>query len=124
MIQTYLLLSIIIGAVLIVDGFLLRNVKGRCGGHSVLNITTIIEFLWAILSVIALLKLEFPGWLIFIPALYVAHNVFGWLYGFIIMSKRENNSTDEIIYVPMWYVNFGLVVGIVYGLASVVAVSV
>ena len=123
MIEIYLLISIVIGAILVVDGFLLRQVKGKCGGNPILSITTTIEFLWAIITIVALYKLEFSGWLIFIPSLYITHNIFGWLYGAFIMSKTEGDLSEHTMYIPIWYVNTGIFVGLIYGISGVVAVA-
>lgn len=119
--QVYFSLSIIIGLVLIVDAIVLSRVNGKCGGHPILSITTPVEFFWAVASAIALYKIKFLGWPVLIPSLYLAHNVFGWGYGTFIISKEKEAAESGKIHVPIWYVYFGGTVGVVFSLASFLA---
>jgi len=120
--QVYFSISVLVGIVLIIDGVLLRKASGKYGGSTLLSITTTIEFLWVTVSAIALANLDFYGWVILIPVAYIAHNVLGWLYGVLSLSKQNSSIETSNIYVPIWYVNFGLTFGAVFSLASMVAI--
>jgi hypothetical protein len=121
MVDGYLTIGVLIGAVLIIDGLLLRKSQGKWGGNRILAATTSIELIWALVSLAAVFTLKFPGWTLLIPSLYIAHNVFGWLYGFYLAAKTQADTPN--FYVSMWYVNFGIQVGFIYSILCIVALT-
>ncbi len=62
MLEVYLGISVIVGLVVIYDGYLVIKNSGviKVGQFSI--VTTTIEFLWAIVSIVALFNLEFQNW--------------------------------------------------------------
>ncbi|MCU8540689.1 hypothetical protein M2G63_21850 [Vibrio vulnificus] len=67
MLEVYLGISVIVGLVVIYDGYLVIKNSGviKVGQFSI--VTTTIEFLWAIVSIVALFNLEFQNWQRLIP---------------------------------------------------------
>ncbi len=122
MTQAYLYISIIIGLVLIIDAVILKRVNGKCGAHPILSITTRIELLWAVASAIALYELNFSGWSVLVPSLYLAHNVFGWCLGFFLVSKNLEAAKSKNFFVPIWYVYICGAVGLIFSVVSTFAV--
>jgi hypothetical protein len=124
MIELYFLVSIFIGIIVIIDGVVLYKARGVCGANKIQSITTTIEFLWAIASITALLKLELSQLQILIPSLYVVHNILGWVFGFYLCSKSpEIKNGTEALVVPYWYIIFGLTVGMVFSISSICALT-
>ncbi|WP_033026676.1 MULTISPECIES: hypothetical protein [Pseudoalteromonas] len=117
MLEVYLGISVIIGLIVIYDGYLIVKNSGviKTGQFSV--VTTTIEFLWAIVSIVALFNFEFQNWQILIPVFYVTHNILGWAYGFWLVAKNPAEQSDQTT-VPMWYAKFGLNFGVVFTLSS------
>ncbi|RZR39103.1 hypothetical protein D8T58_23585 [Vibrio vulnificus] len=67
MLEVYLGISVIVGLVVIYDGYLVIKNSGviKVGQFSI--VTTTIEFLWTIVSIVALFNLEFQNWQRLIP---------------------------------------------------------
>jgi hypothetical protein len=121
--ETYLIISIAIGIVVIIDGILLARHFGHFSENNIINITTNIEMSWAIVSILALFFLNFTGWMYAIPAIYVAHNVSGWVYGHkLVNDHSEKGLPLESFKIPYWHVLFGIFIGIVFTVLSVIAV--
>lgn len=122
MTELYFLVSVFVGMAVIVDGVVLYKAKGVCWTNKVQPVTTTVEFLWVIVTIIALITLEFSQLQILIPSLYLAHNIFGWAYGSYLVSKSpEVKNGTEALVVPYWYLMFGLTVGIVFAIGSLCA---
>lgn len=120
-------MSVLIGAVIILDGMILRRSSGVNGVTPLLTVTATIEFLWAVVSITALVKLKFTHWNILIPTAYVTYNILGWLYGVVIALKIDKGIDEQAfsvptLSVPMWYVNFCITFGIVFTLSCIVAI--
>ncbi|NQZ21501.1 MAG: hypothetical protein HRT53_05530 [Colwellia sp.] len=113
MLAVYLGISAIIGLVVIYDGYLVVKSNGVVGIGHLAMFTSAIEFLWAVVSVVALFTLEFQSWQILIPAIYLTHNLLGWVYGIWLASKSPIEQTEKIV-VPLWYSKFGFNFGIVF----------
>ena len=113
MLEVYLGLSVLIGLVVIYDGYLIVKNKGVVENGQFAMFTSTIEFLWAVVSVVALFTLEFQGWQVLIPVIYLTHNLIGWTYGIWLASKSPTEQTDKIV-VPLWYSRFGLNFGVVF----------
>ncbi len=125
MIQLYLSSSLIIGFIIIADAVLLYKNKGVFGKNKLLTLTTNIEFIWAIVTIIALFKLDFSQWLILVPSLYIIHNIIGWIYGFYLTSKSPEILEGKApIITPMWYVYFCLSYSIIFTVICMVALIV
>ncbi|HAS8529116.1 TPA: hypothetical protein I7769_21870, partial [Vibrio vulnificus] len=92
MLEVYLGISVIVGLVVIYDGYLVIKNSGviKVGQFSI--VTTTIEFLWIIVSIVALFNLEFQNWQRLIPVFYVTHNVLGWAYGVWLVAQ---NPTEQ-----------------------------
>ena len=113
MIEVYLGISVIIGLVVIYDGYLIVKSKGVVQTGQLAMFTSTIEFLWAVISVVALFTFEFQSWQILIPVIYLTHNLLGWIYGIWLASKSPIEQTDKIV-VPLWYSRFGFNFGVVF----------
>ncbi len=119
--EEYIVGGILIGLVVTLDGALLLHRNGLATGSKVVAITSFIEFVWAIVSVIALFTLQFSRVEILSPVLFVSHNVFGWAYGLFLARKSFFSENQEFapLELPIWYVVFGLTVGVVYTLVNI-----
>jgi hypothetical protein len=113
MIDLYLLISIFIGIIVAIDGYLLVRSNGNFNASKILTITSSIEFIWVIFSILSLSKLSFTIYQLLIPVLYITHNALGWLYGIILLNKPKNTQTNDVI-VPMWHAKFGRNFGIFF----------
>ncbi|NOQ80679.1 MAG: hypothetical protein GQ546_14920 [Gammaproteobacteria bacterium] len=123
MIQLYFMISVLIGVIVIADSLFLFKAKGIYENNKVLSITTGIEFIWAVISIIAIFNVSFSQWQLLIPSLYVIHNIFGWAYGVYLLSKSPEALEDLTQFVvPMWYVKFCVSYGIVFTLLCILAV--
>ena len=111
-------MSVFIGLMLILDGFLLLKENGRCGVNKILSVTTSIEFIWAIISINVLIEYAFSGWIVLAPTLYILHNLIGWIYGFFLMNKIKNEKEPQLI-LPNWYIKFCLTFGLVFSSISI-----
>ena len=110
----YLAIGIFVGLLVILDGYLLLKTKNNGRYSNLINVTTTIEFIWAIVSVITMFALEFSALQIMSPLLFASHNIFGWLYDFYIVANTPKEKIDLVKIVPSWYAVLGLSVGIVY----------
>jgi hypothetical protein len=117
MLEVYLGISVIIGLIVIYDGYLIVKNSGVVKAGQLSAVTTTIEFLWAIVSIVALFNLEFQNWQILIPAFYVTHNILGWVYGFWLIAQNPTEETNQTT-VPMWYAKFGINFGVVFTFSS------
>ena len=115
----YLAIGIFVGLLVILDGYLLLESKNDGRDNKLINATTTIEFIWAIISVGAMFVLEFSALQIMSPLLFVSHNIFGWVYGFYIVANTPKEKIDLVTIVPGWYAVFGLSVGIVYTVLNI-----
>jgi hypothetical protein len=113
MLEVYLGISVIIGLVVIYDGYLIVKNNGLVETGQLAMVTSTIEFLWVIISVAALFTLEFQNWQVLIPVLYVTHNLLGWSYGLWLTVKSPAEQVEKII-VPLWYSKFGFNFGVVF----------
>lgn len=113
MTELYLEVSFFIGLVIVVDGLLLVKNEGAMVPGSMNSVTTAIEFLWAIVTVVTLFKLSFSELQIIVPALYLAHNMAGWGYGFW-LEYKDPIDDKSIIYVPLWYAKYGMHFGVIF----------
>ena len=114
----YLAIGIFVGLLVTLDGYLLLKSKQDGRYNSLINLTTSIEFVWALISLVAVFVLEVSALQIMSPLLFVTHNILGWLYGFYIVAKSPKEEIDLVNIVPTWYALFGLSVGIVYTLLN------
>ena len=114
--QAYLVASILIGLVVILDGAVLLKLKGEASGSKLVAATSTVEFLWAVVSIFAVFTLSFSREEILSPALFITHNVLGWLYGVYLAPKYLSGNDIEfaLLSVPGWYAMFGFSLGIVY----------
>ena len=115
----YLTIGIFVGLLVILDGYLLLESKNDGRDNKLINATTTIEFIWAIISVGAMFVLKFSALQIMSPLLFVSHNIFGWVYGFYIVANTPKEKIDLVTIVPGWYAVFGLSVGIVYTVLNI-----
>lgn len=117
MLELYLIISIPIGCVVTFDGYVLLKCNGKV--NKISAVTSTIEFIWVLISFGAVLKLSFSNYQILVPLLYLTHNVLGWLYAAVFMKIDQDKPMD--IEIPIWYVWFGLSVGIVFSISSITA---
>jgi len=115
----YIAIGIFVGLLVVVDGLLLLKQKNNERDSNLINITTSIEFIWALISIVALFALELSALQIMSPLLFATHNILGWLYGFYIVAKTPKEEVDLVNVVPTWYAVFGLSVGTVYTLLNI-----
>ena len=115
----YLAIGIFVGLLVILDGYILLESKNDGRDNKLINATTTIEFIWAIISVGAMFVLKFSALQIMSPLLFVSHNIFGWVYGFYIVANTPKEKIDLVTIVPGWYAVFGLSVGIVYTVLNI-----
>ena len=119
MIELYLTFSILIGLIIILDAVLLLKENGQYGTNKIISITTLIEFMWAVVTVYVLFKYTCSEWSILVPVLYLTHNILGWLYGLYLASKIEGGIEGvSQFFVPIWYVKFSLTFGVVFSCFS------
>ncbi|GAA5143429.1 hypothetical protein [Thalassotalea piscium] len=116
MLEIYIGLSAIIGLVVIFDGYVVVKNNGVVETNQIIVLTTTIEFVWAIVSVFALFTLNFQQWQILIPVLYLTHNIIGWVYGVLLVSKLPKEPVNKVM-VLLWYAKFGFNFGVVFTLA-------
>jgi len=125
MIEFYLKLSIFVGMLIIVDSILLLRSDRICGNNKLQSATSTFEFIWVIVSIIALIKLEFSQWIILVPIYYVSFNAIGWCYGYYISSKLPGVlEGKEKLVVPFWWVLFGMVLAVIYSIGSALALTI
>jgi len=118
MLEVYLGLSVIIGLVVIYDGYLIVKSNGVVGTGELAMFTSTIEFIWAVVSIVALFTLEFQSWQVLIPVIYLTHNLIGWVYGIWLASKSPIEKTEKIV-IPLWYSKFGLNFGVIFTFSCV-----
>lgn len=115
----YLVIGIFVGLLVILDGCLLLKSKNDGRDSNLINVTTTIEFIWAMVSVVTMFALKFSALQILSPLLFASHNIFGWLYGFYLVANTPKEKIDLVAIVPTWYAVFGLSVGIVYSVLNI-----
>ncbi len=105
----YLSGGITIGFLQMVDAGILYSNNGVCQDVSIAF--SGVEFLWAITSLVVAIRVKHqPTRLLAIA--FFAYNVFGWLLGLFMTTP----STPVIV--PMWFVIFGGVFGLIYAASS------
>jgi hypothetical protein len=78
MLEIFLTANIAIGLMIIFEAWqILRPGKLRM----ITAATSSIEFIWVIITAIALFKLAFTQLQLAIPVLFLSYNILGWLYG-------------------------------------------
>ncbi len=63
-----------------IDGYLIHKQEGIPGRNKIIILTTTPEFIWFIVTIIALYKLEFENKYIWLPLVFVFYNMTGWVY--------------------------------------------
>ncbi|BBN81561.1 hypothetical protein PA25_15460 [Pseudoalteromonas sp. A25] len=112
MVELYLGLSLLVGLIIIFEAnWLLRFPENQI--TPVTAITSIIEFVWAITTIFALIYGSFTKWQILVPSLYIIHNAIGWIYGLWLAGKLAQQQ-NRILSIPPWYAKFSLSFGIVF----------
>ena len=117
MIALYFFNSILVGGVLFTEGIILLKQNGKWNGSRVLLATTVIEFIWIIVSVLALAYLGFASWYALIPLAYVVYCIVGMFLGFRLGSEMECPDDPLLsIVIPKWYINFEIGFGLFFAL--------
>jgi hypothetical protein len=120
MIEYFFSVGMIIGIVQIVDGIVLKLNNGKF--NTISGTTSFIEFLWLIVCVYSLFKLNFPSWTLALPACYVSYVIVGFSHAWKLMSGIPEKELMEFKFQsPKILVDIGIVFGILYFLASSVA---
>lgn len=118
MIKLYLWLNVLVAYVVFIDGIILKRQNGKIRRNKILYFTTMVEFLWAIISVFILFFGNFPDEFLFLPQVFVAYNVFGWFVGFVLLHKSGTIVDVSEFKVSQWLVDFCILFGVVYFLAG------
>jgi hypothetical protein len=102
--------GIAIGIMQVVDAIILYSRDGACEGASLALAG--IEFIWAVTSlVVAIRASHLPTRLLALA--FFAYNLVGWLLGVL------GNIEAAQVMVPMWFVIFGGIFGLLYTGSSV-----
>ena len=105
----YLIGSAAIGAMQVADAAILFKNNGVCGIVSL--VLSLVEFGWAIVSLIVLIRAKHTPTRV-LAAAFLAYNAFGWVLSFSVPQAAE------VVVVPIWFVVFGGIFGVLYGAAS------
>ncbi|MDD5036542.1 MAG: hypothetical protein PHE55_17495 [Methylococcaceae bacterium] len=101
--------GIAIGIMQVIDAGIIYSNGGACKGISLA--LSGVEFLWAIVSLVVLIRVKQPNTRLLALAFFL-YNVFGWLLSIF-------TATPSIpVIIPMWFVVFGGIFGIVYAASS------
>jgi hypothetical protein len=118
--EYFFLFGMIIGIVQIVDGIVLKLNNGKF--NTITSTTSFIEFLWLIVCVYSLFKLNFPSWTLALPACYVSYFIVGFYHAGKLMSGMTEKELMELkAKSPKIFMDISIVFGILYFLASSVA---
>ena len=108
----YLIGSVAIGAMQVADEAILFKNAGVCGDVSL--VLSLVEFGWAIVSLIVLIRTKHTPTRV-LAVTFLAYNAFGWILSFSVPQATE------VVVVPIWFVIFGGIFGMLYGAASAYA---
>jgi hypothetical protein len=110
-IRYYLIASVAVGLFQIIDGLTLSFL-----GKGILNNAfALIEFIWVLVSIWAVIKFIKVKLLFIVPLTYVIYNVFGWCYGAFLVIKTKNLNE---VNVPLWFAIFGACFGVYFALMN------
>jgi hypothetical protein len=113
----YVICSIAVGLLQVVDNVLLARAKGRMTTAGAF--LTTIEFAWVIVSAISLISLNsVPR---FLPLSFLAFNIIGWLYGVSLLRSTKTWDGEVIpkdFVIPLWSYVFGGAFGVYFAISS------
>lgn len=107
--RTYSIGSAAIGVTQVIDAAILFKNNGACDSVSITFSS--IEFIWAIVSLVALIRAKQRATRLLALAFF-GYNVFGWLLAILVVPQ-----TAPVV-VPLWFVVFGGIFGLAYGVSS------
>jgi hypothetical protein len=108
--KTYPIGGAAIGIAQVIDAVVLFKNNGAC--ESVSIALSSIEFIWAIVSLVVLIRVKHKATRLLAFAFF-AYNVFGWLLAIFVVPQATS------VVVPLWYVVLGGIFGLAYGASSV-----
>ena len=108
--QKYVIGSVVVGVVQVIDALLALAASGNFNDVSL--IPTMIEFLWVIVSLVVLLR-KASRFVKALSAVFVTYNVVGWIIGAV---KMEELAAGVL---PLWMLYASLVFGALFVAASV-----
>jgi len=85
-IKFYILVSLAVGIMQFIEGGLLF----LNGISPITIITTLVEFLWVLVTIVAIFKFSKHNVSKIMPASFIIYNVLGWSYGAYLVSTVEN----------------------------------
>lgn len=120
--------GICVGMALLImyEALLLKKLAGKFQGNNVLASISAFEFIWLMVSGVALYQLEFVGLSVIVPVVYILHNFVGWGYGMYLFKKEglveqlEQGNEDDIA-IPLKFTDFTLSFGLVFLVLSALA---
>jgi hypothetical protein len=107
--QKYVVGATAIGVMQVIDAVILIVNSGVVGSATLVLST--IEFVWAVVSIFALIRLKHPRTRILAIA-FIAYNVFGWIVGALAAISSHTEAT------PMWAVYVGGAFGLAYAVGA------
>ena len=110
-VKFYILVSLVVGIMQFIEGGLLF----LNGISPITIITTLIEFLWVLVTIVALFKFSKHNVPKFMPASFIIYNVLGWSYGAYLASTIENIKEFSP---PQWVFITGVLFGIYFAAFS------
>ena len=116
--DVYFGLGLLVGLMVMIEGviYLRGNVSNRLA-YAIL-ISSGFEFVWAIVTIFALIYIDFSAIEIYAPLLYISYNIVGWLVGLFTASKERMQSEGNAIASIDWLLYIGVVVGLCYASMS------
>jgi hypothetical protein len=113
LLELYLIVSVIIGLVLILEGYILYQDSGRFV-NKMLFLTSTIEFIWLLVSFGAIFTIEFPSWFAFIPFYYIAYNLTSLVYDVVLARQFEDISRLDEMSISKTWIQFSLIFSVAF----------
>lgn len=126
---SYLVISVLVAIMMLVESRILKKTGGIFLGNTVLSVISLLEFLWLIVSGLAIFQLDLPTWTITVPLVYAMYNLSAWVYGMYLFKREgildkiaEDEDTDDIA-IPKKYRDFSFSFAVVFFMLSIVAAA-
>lgn len=108
---TYLIFSLWVAVLVMYEAVILYRTKGKLAEDSWVQIITLLDLVWLVVSSVALYYVYFHPLAKIIPVLFIIYNVFGWGYSTYLLKDELNmDNMDKItdITIPKAYIDYSM----------------
>lgn len=102
----YIALSAVVALLIWTEGQMLKKTAGKLPKSKFFQVSSLIDTLWALVSIAVVYGLEFKSIEMAVPVAYWIYTLAGWVYGSRLMRRKGMPKTPEDLVIPKPYIAF------------------